>query len=92
MRFTLTLKCPDAGEAAIDQEKESYSDYLHEDGLSEEEIESLIDEREHEMQSHIERWLANGEYLTVMIDTEKNTCEAVPVRGGLADPNRIKLY
>ncbi len=77
VKFTVTFKSPDGVSDSIGSEAERYREYLSEDGLSEEEIEELVDEREHEMQAEAERWFRHAEYVTIELDTEAHTATVI---------------
>jgi hypothetical protein len=73
MKIPLTFKCPDVVTYAM-------SDALGptpEDPTEEEEI--AREDLQEEIKAACEIWIKHSEYLTVEIDTEKNTCTPIKV-------------
>lgn len=77
MKFTVTMKCPDALDVAID---EASFDEERPDGLDDEEWGDVVDGRKEKSRAAARRWFQYGEYLTVEVDTDAQTCTVVPVR------------
>lgn len=72
MKITVTMKDPGTLYDAI---REAVRENLASlEGISEEEKESLIEGRCERVGEIAARWFEYGEYLTVIIDTEQNTC------------------
>jgi len=69
MKFTVSMKSPDALDDAI---KEAVKQYNM--GGMEEEIETLREMREEKIKKFCHAWFQYGEYLRVEIDTKANTC------------------
>lgn len=73
MKFTVTMKDPDTLYDAInDAIEESLSDVEDED-----EREAIEEVRKEKLKNLCAQWFDYGEYLTVEIDTEANTCTVV---------------
>jgi len=70
MKFKVTMKNPDA---LIDSITEAVKD-LSSDGIEEDEIEDFKETRIEEVKSICAKWFKWGEYLTVEVDTEDETC------------------
>lgn len=76
MIFTVTMKDPDTLYDAISEEL----DQNPEPTLDDEEWEAIKEIRREKVQEIASQWFDMGEYLTVRIDTEKNTITVVPVQ------------
>ena len=74
MKFRITLKDPDGVSDAITEAVES----LRPPGLSDDEWEDIKDERERKLV--YSRFIGYGEYVTIEIDTEKDTAVVVPFK------------
>lgn len=70
MKFKVTMKDPDTLHDAITQ---AIMD-LPLIGLSDAEAEAVRDIRNREVSALCERWFEYGEYLTVEVDTDAETC------------------
>lgn len=75
MKFKVQMKDPDTLHDAI-------SDAVDEDvaamKLDKDEQELLAETRKQKVHALCDRWFQYGEYLTVEIDTDKETCVVVP--------------
>lgn len=78
MKIKITMKDPDVIGAVKDAVKESIMDLK---GLSNSEKEAIIEVRQEEILNKIEQWFNYGEYLTVEVDTEANTCVVIKQNG-----------
>lgn len=76
MKFRVTMKDPDTLDDAI---ADAVAD-ISVPGLSDEEMEEVRMLRRGKISSLCSRWFEYGEYLTVEIDTEAETCTVVPNR------------
>jgi len=73
------MKDPDtAYDAVEDAVKESVANLNH---LTESEKEAIIGVRQKEIWDKVGQWFEYGEYLTVEVDTETNTCVVVKKNG-----------
>lgn len=69
MKFQVSMKCPDALDYAIEEA------VRYKIGpLDTEEKEMEFDELVEQTKELTERWFEYGEYITLTIDTEKETC------------------
>ena len=75
MKFKVTFKDPDVVSDAI---TEAIKRELVQLPLSPEEIEAVVELREHEINNFTDTWVEYGEYITVEFDTEAGTCTVVP--------------
>ena len=71
MKFTVTMKDPDALTDCIAGAARKEAHSL---GLTDAESVAVQDAKMDVMQKAADRWFRYGEYLTVEIDTEANTC------------------
>ena len=76
MKVRLTFKTPDVVDYAIEDLDPVDDQNLEDLGESEAEAEDLKDD----IRRSCEKWVKNGEYLTVEIDTETGTCTPIKVR------------
>lgn len=74
MKFQITMKDPDG---CYDCMKQAAEDSVASLDVSDEEKDLLIDSRESEVKKACSKWFRYGEYLTVEVDTEANTCTVV---------------
>lgn len=70
MKIEITLKDPDVLYDAIDDALEEFNI----EGTNEEELESVKKVRKEKIMELCGKWFEYGEYLTVEVDTEKETC------------------
>jgi len=82
MKFRVTMKTPDALDEAIQEIIQSDMVNELDDGSDANEILANLDDDElerriDEVKDACEKWFENGEYLTVEIDTEAQTCVVV---------------
>ena len=70
MRIRLGFKTPDVVEDAVAEEM-ARRKYGHED--------EVYEDLKHEAIQACAKWVKYGESITVEVDTEKGTCEVVPV-------------
>ena len=70
MRIEVTMKDPDT---LYDSINEAVDD-LKIDGISETELEAVKEKRKEEIRELCGKWFEYGEYVTLIIDTEKETC------------------
>ena len=75
MKIKISFKDPDALHDCIDTELED----LKIEGLNEKELEVVREKRKEEITDLCAKWFEYGEYLVVEVDTEKETCEVMPV-------------
>jgi hypothetical protein len=75
MKFQISFKDPDGVANSI---QEAINNDLPKD-LDENEFEELTEGRKILLEEATKRWIKWGEYVTIEIDTEKNTCVVVPV-------------
>lgn len=76
MKFRVTMKDPDTLDDSVN---EACMRELPE-GLDEEERHDLAESRSEKVRKLCRRWFSYGEYLTVEIDTDAQTCVVVPQR------------
>jgi hypothetical protein len=76
MKFQVTMKTPDALGDAIHEASQA----LTIEGLDDEELEIERDEQAIKARDLCDRWFRSGEYLTVEIDTDAETCVVVAAR------------
>jgi len=76
MKYRITMKDPDGPYEAIQEAAKQQLAGVP--GLTDEERESLIDGRHTTLRDQALKWLEYGEYVTLEIDTEANTCVVVP--------------
>ena len=76
MRVKVTFKDPDALWDCI---QEGVSNELEGTikGLNDEEYQEIIEKRSEEVRSQVGKWFKYGEYLTVEIDTEKDSIAVI---------------
>jgi hypothetical protein len=74
MKIRVTMKRPDALIEGIDDAVKA----LDLSGLADDEAEAVRDLRKEKARDLALRWFEHGEYLTVEIDTEAETCVVVP--------------
>jgi hypothetical protein len=74
MKFQISFKDPDGVSNSI---QEAINDNLPKD-LDENEFEELTESRKILIEESTKRWIKWGEYVTIEIDTEENTCVVVP--------------
>jgi hypothetical protein len=78
MKFQITMKDPDGPYECI---QDAATDSLTQiSGLSEEERETLKDQRVGQLRTFADKWMKYGEYITVEFDTEAGTAVVVPER------------
>jgi hypothetical protein len=70
------MKDPDVLQDAIEEALENKPA-----GLSEDEWEVVKDVRKEKISELCSKWFEYGEYLTVEIDTEAETCTVLPAKG-----------
>jgi len=73
MKFRVTMKDPDTLHEAIDEAL----DKTMPPQLTREEWEGIREVRHDDVSNITAKWFEYGEYLTVEIDTERNTCVVV---------------
>ena len=73
MKFSVTMKDPDTLNDAIADAIAS----LHVDGLDADELEDVRERRKNKVRSLCGKWFRYGEYLTVEIDVDAETCTVV---------------
>lgn len=76
MKFTVSMKCPDALEYAITNAVACQSASLDMEHGEREDHEPLYDQ----LKRVCSRWFRYDEYLTVEVDTEAGTCTVCPVK------------
>ena len=76
MKFTVTMKDPDTLHDAVFEAVEE--DVMKIEGLSPDERDAVIEERQEKVRELCNKWFEYGEYLRVEIDTEAKTCTVVP--------------
>ena len=76
MKIQITIKKPDVVIDAIDEALED----MTMEGLSDEELVEIKEKRKEEYLELADKFFEYGEYLTVELDTEKETCVVVPVK------------
>ena len=74
MIIQVTLKSPDGYSASVD---EAVHENLPE-GLSQDEIDAIVDERKEEADEALAKWFEYKEYVTIEVDTEKGTARVIP--------------
>lgn len=77
MKFKVHMKDPDTLHDAI---KAAVREELNKTDLPEDEKELLEESRQEKISDICRKWFEYGEYLTVEIDTEQETCAVVPLR------------
>jgi len=76
MHVEITMKNPDCVFEAISRAAvDSVSDAS---GLNEEEIKELIKSRQKEIEEQVSKWVKYGEYITIEIDTVRETARVIP--------------
>ena len=70
MVFRVTMKDPDTLYDAIEDAIRE----LHVDGLDDDELEDVKERRKNKVREICSKWFRHGEYLTVEIDTEAQSC------------------
>lgn len=71
MKIKITMKDPDG---VFDSVKEAVQREVEKLQLPEDEAESLIELRTEKTNKLLRKWFESGEYLTVEVDTEAETC------------------
>ena len=77
MKFKIQMKDPDGVYDSVTEAANASSQSVS--GISDDEREELAESRREELDEKIRKWFKYGEYLTVEIDTDKNTatvCDA----------------
>lgn len=75
MKIRVTMKDPDS---LYDAVRDAVQEEVEKMNLDSEETEALVEIRADKVNNMTGRWFNYGEYLTVEIDTEANTCTVVP--------------
>ncbi len=75
MKIKISMKDPDTLDDAI---SEAVEDEMTVTDLDEEEAEAVAKIRHQTVKKICAKWFKYGEYLTVVIDTEAQTCTVVP--------------
>ena len=73
MKFKVQMKDPDTLEDAIDEAVKK----IVIEGVDKEEIEMIREHRKDSIRGLCNKWFEYGEYLTVEIDTDANTCTVI---------------
>jgi len=73
MIFRVTMKDPDTLYYAIEDAIKE----LHVDGLDDDELEGVKERRKNKVREICSKWFRCGEYLTVEIDTETQSCTVI---------------
>lgn len=76
MKFKVSMKDPDTLHDALRDAVKA--DVAKIEGLSEEEREAVVEQRQETVSDVCATWFEYGEYLTVEIDTDACTCTVVP--------------
>jgi len=76
MKFKVHMKDPDTLSDAVEEAVKVEVDAMP--GLDAEEKEQLVETRAEKVRGLCGKWFEYGEYLTVEIDTEAQTCTVVP--------------
>lgn len=76
MKILIQLKDPDALEEQLSQEITDNL-FLSETTLSNEEVEAVVEKRKEAICGIASQWFEYGEYLTIEIDTDKETIRVV---------------
>jgi hypothetical protein len=89
MKITLTFKTPDAVETALEHAMQFFIyQFLQDQGdevpaeltaAQQEELDEKRQQQREHLTALLERWIQYGEVLTVEFDTEKGTCQVLPV-------------
>ena len=77
MKIKITFKDPDA---LIDCVADGVRENFTIGDLSEEEAEKVLEVRGETVREICSKWFEYGEYLTVEVDTEKETCEVLEIK------------
>lgn len=72
MKFTVSMKNPDALDEAIQDAVRK--ELAANDGIAADEVDLLMEHRTEKIREACKQWFQYGEYLTVEVDTEANTC------------------
>ncbi len=75
MKFRITFKDPDVVSDAI---SEAIDEELEQSGLPEDERLMLRDHRIEKLQDKVTKWFHYMEYVTIEVDTDKNTAIVIP--------------
>jgi hypothetical protein len=75
MKFNISFKTPDASERAASENAYNLADLTVDDfdGMSDEETEQVLEQKEKEIEEFLEAWISYGEYITIEFDTEAKT-------------------
>lgn len=76
MKFTVSMKCPDALERAIELEAEGLVGGSSDDEEADERYSELV----RTAMEYAEKWFRYGEIVTLEIDSDKDTCTVIPAR------------
>lgn len=76
MKYTVSMKCPDALDDSIKEAVRAEVDDIEQ--IDDEEREDLAETRADKYRDQARRWFRYGEYITVEIDTDAGTCVVVP--------------
>lgn len=72
MKFQVSMKNPDALDEAI--QEAARTSLLASKDIDDDEVGLLMEHRCEKLRAICKQWFEHGEYLTVEIDTEANTC------------------
>lgn len=72
MKVKLTFKTPDVVEYAIEDYVDSSDDFIG--------SENAAQDARDEIEVACRKWVTDGEYITIEIDTETGACAVVPVQ------------
>jgi hypothetical protein len=76
MKFTVSMKCPDALHEAIE---EAVKKSLPDIGMDDDERDAVAEKRyEKTKDLCVKQWFQYGEYIDVEVDTDAMTCTVVP--------------
>lgn len=78
MKFTVTFKDPDVVHDAI--ERAIKASLEPQEGLDDEEVEAIVEQRMEEIEDSIKKWVKYSEYVTIQFDTDAGTAAVLPNR------------
>lgn len=77
MKVRFTFKTPDVVEDGITSFLSRYGNRISEEDLSHDDVDSILDEKEQEIQAEAQAWFKYSELVTIELDTEAHTATVI---------------